>query len=659
MFSGWQKKMNLPALAVLILFFSGCVEDRTAAPLAKKGVIDLSTNDALLIDPVSLDGEWEFYWQQLLTPQDFKGTHPPAMSGYMSFPGSWNRFRLDGQSLGRGGFATFRLQIHPPDGFRGELALRLRYLVASYRIWADGHMLAEGGVVGTDTSSEIPNQHVHFPEFPVADRPIELVLQISNFHWAQGGPLTSIELGTREKLLTKQWVKWGISLLSVGAMLVMGIYHLVLFCFRPKNVAPLYFGFFCLLWMILQLTCNLSDWAVNLLLGDIPIWFQNRFDLIIFLISVPMVYTFFRTLYPEEFSHRLQQLTWLMSTIFIILGLILSTMTFSSAIAVFFIYSIFLILYTVIRIFKVFLKRRQEVLFILLGWISMALTSINDLLMDIQVIQSVYMTDIGMLLFIVFQSFALSLLYSRSFFAVEQLSDELADKNIALEQEMAETTRLEREVVNVTEAERRRMSQDLHDGLCQMLTSAKLHLSALRRKMTGTGTPMPELGELSSLLEGSVNQAYDLSRGLWPVEHTSNGKNPPLAELIRHLSELNGITIEFQQQRGCPECSNTGMTQLFRIAQEAVTNAIKHAQPGKISVGLDCTDQASVCLTVCDNGIGIKNSAKTIGGLGRKIMAYRAGIINGTLTVTDGKDGGTLVTCTAPCEALSTEGSQP
>ena len=97
-------------------------------------------------------------------------------------------------------------------------------------------------------------------------------------------------------------------------------------------------------------------------------------------------------------------------------------MAFSSAIAVFFIYAIFLILYTVIRIFMVFLRKPQEVLFILLGWVSMAITSINDLLMDIQVIQSVYMTDVGMLLFIVFQSFALSLLYSRSFSAVEQLS---------------------------------------------------------------------------------------------------------------------------------------------------------------------------------------------------------------------------------------------
>jgi signal transduction histidine kinase len=659
MCSGFKKTIQFPALTVLVFLCAGCVGSQKVIPSAQKGIIDLTNYETLLTVPVSLDGEWEFYWNKLLTPDNFDRSEQPEMSGYMSFPSAWNRCRLQGKTIGRSGYATFRLRILPPVDLHDELALRLGYLVSSYRLWADGQLIAEGGVVGTDRFTETPNQHIHFPTLWVEGRPIELVLQISNFHWYQGGPYTSIELGASESLLTKQWLKWGGTLLCCGAMLVMGIYHLVLFCFRPKNKAPLYFGILCLLWMILQLTSNLGDWVVNLLVGDIPVWFQNRFDVISLLISIPLIYTFLRALYPEEFSLLIQWVTWLMSAIYILLGFVLTTMAFSSAVAVFLIYTILAIFYCVIRLFAIFRRKPHEVLFILLGFILMAITSVNDMLYDMQVIQSAYMTHIGMLLFIVFQSFALAMLFSRSFSAVEQLSGELTDQNIALEKEMAERTRLEREIVNVSEEERRRISQDLHDGLCQLLTSARLHLSALRRKLFGSGEQTSELKQLSSLLEASVNQAYELSRGLWPVEHASNGNAPSLGELARYLSDSSGITIDFHQQRGCPRCSNLGMTQLFRIAQEAVTNAIKHARPGRITVDLDCSDQKAVCLTVSDNGIGRKHSSGTTGGLGQKIMVYRAGMIGGTLTVADGKRGGTKVTCTAPCEAHSTEESKP
>ncbi|MFC1877101.1 7TM diverse intracellular signaling domain-containing protein [Thermodesulfobacteriota bacterium] len=657
--SGFKKTMQFSALAVLILLCIGCVGSRTVTPLAEKGVIELSAYDILLIDTVSLDGEWEFYWNQLLTPDDFYRSEPPAISGYMSFPGAWNRYKLQGKAIGRSGYATFRLRVLPPIDLHGELALRLGYLASSYRLWADGHQLVEGGMVGTNRFTETPNQHIHFAKISVSGQPIELVLQISNFHWAQGGPIASITLGSEERLAAMQMLKWSLAFLCGGVMLVMGVYHLFLFCFRPQNIAPLYFGIVCLLWMVLQLTSNLSDWSANLLVGDMPGWFQNRFDLVSFMIAVPMVYAYLRTLYPIEFSYRFQQAYWTISVIFVFLGLVLSTMAFSSAAAAFFIFTIFAILYCVLRLLAAWRRKRPGVLYILVGFIIVGFTGMNDILYDLQVINTFWMTHIGMCLFILFQSIALAQLFSGSFSAVEQLSNELAVKNISLEQGMAERTRLEREVVDVTEEERRRISQDLHDGLCQLLTSARLHLSALRRKLLGTGAQTSELNQLSSLLEASTNQAYDLSRGLWPVEHATNGNIPSLVELIRHMSELSGITIEFQQQRGCPECSYTGMTQLFRIAQEAVTNAIKHARPDRIMVGLDCADRKAIRLTIRDNGIGRNNTAGPKGGLGQRIMAHRASIINGTLTMADGDKGGTVVTCTAPCELQSMEDSQP
>ena len=121
------------------------------------------------------------------------------------------------------------------------------------------------------------------------------------------------------------------------------------------------------------------------------------------------------------------------------------------------------------------------------------------------------------------------------------------------------------------------------------------------------------------------------------------------------LAESSGIAIEFSRKRGCEECPNTGVIQLYRIAQEAITNAVKHARPGRIVVGLDCVERKQITLTVHDNGIGRSSAAPTRGGLGISIMSHRARIIGGGLTIADADGGGTLVTCVVPCEAVLTE----
>ena len=272
-----------------------------------------------------------------------------------------------------------------------------------------------------------------------------------------------------------------------------------------------------------------------------------------------------------------------------------------------------------------------------------------------QLIRSVYLVHLGMFVFVLFQALALSLQFSRAFTSVERLSDALAGKNLSLEQEMAERTRLEREIINVIEEERRRISHDLHDGLCQLLTGARLQFSALRRKLAGTGEPPPEWRHFSSLLEEAVNIAYDLSRGLWPVEHDPRKITPALEDLVQRLSESSGIAIEFQQRRGCRTCTNSVVTQLFRIAQEAIANAVKHAGPDRITVGLECANQKTITLTIEDNGVGCSNDFKTQGGLGIRMMFHRARIIGGTLTVSDRENGGTMVVCIAPCEREAKE----
>lgn len=644
-----KTKSGVPVLLILlILLLWGCSGKNDAAPLARQGVVNLSAADTTRSAPVRLDGEWEFYWDRLLAPKDFCGLQAPAITGFLALPGSWNGFKLNGKKLSGAGFATFRLRVLPgPAG--QDLGLHIGLINSAYKLWANDKLLFENGVIGKNAAEEIPIQSFQQVKLRTENRPIELVLQISNFHDREGGVISPLLLGDPDKLAA-QWVKErSLTLISIGSLMVMGVYHIFLYIFRTKSTAPLYFGLYCLLWMVFSLTNNANGWPVRVLIGDIPAWLLNRIDLICVVISVPVIYGFVRSLYPQEFSFRVQQVTWFAASVYLVPGLLSSTMMFTSLIYLYYIFCMALICYMVTMLGVAIRRERESASYILLGFLGLGIVSINDMLYDLQMIRSVYLMEVGMLGFILLQACALSRRFSRAFSSVEQLSGELGDKNVILEREIVERTRLEREIISTSEEERRRISRELHDGLCQKLTGARLQFSVLTRKLAAADKKTAELSSVSSLLEESVNQAYDLSRGLWPVEHDPQGTSPSLEELARRLSESSGIAIEFSQKQGCEKCKNTAVIQLYRIAQEAITNAVKHARPERITINFDCADRKQITLAIQDNGIGRSAAAATRGGLGISIMYHRARMIGGGLTIADADDGGTLVSCVVPC----------
>jgi signal transduction histidine kinase len=648
----------LLVVAASIFSFAGCSGRDIDVPPTRQGIVDLSgSGDILTAAAVELDGEWAFYWKQFLTPEDFRRPQPPPVSAYLRLPGTWNGIRIAGTDIDGEGFATFRLRILTGPK-SGDLALNVGTIESAYRLWANGTLVVENGVIGQSAAQETPAQSSRLVRLP-PDRPLELVLQVSNYHYREGGVLSPIQLGAPDELESARLRKWAVVSLCIGAIAVMGLYHLVFYAFRRNNLATLYFGVYCLLWAGYLLTSDSSDWVVNLLSQRIPVPLLNRVDLLCFVVSVPVCYAFFRSLYPDEFSRRLGQAAWALAAMFMALGLALPTLAFTSAIPTYYVFAAAMILYFLARLFVAVRRKREGASFILLGFIVLGSSGINDMLYDMQLIQSVFLMHIGLLVFVLCQAFALSLRFSMAFTVVERLSAELADKNLSLEQEMNESNRLAREIVNVSEDERRRISYELHDGLCQQLTGARLHFSVLRRKLAGAARQDPEWGQLASMLEGLVDHAYELSHGLWPVDHDGHGVSPSLEELAHRLSATSGIAIELHENRGCDTCRNAGVTQLYRIAQEAITNAVRHARADSITVIFDCSDRQTMALSVRDDGIGRDRAARSNGGLGMRIMAHRARILSGNLEIADAPEGGTVVSCTAPCEAMAKQEQCP
>lgn len=637
----------------LILLFCSTV---WAAPLATKGVLDLRGGDFVARGVVPLDGEWAFYPGQLLNPEALASLPATSSVEHIVLPAPWDAFEKNGRRLEGMGVATFRLQVLL-DRQETHLALRLADVHSAYRLWLNGKLVSSKGTVADRQQLEVADAAIDLPVFHSDGTSLELVLEVSNHLYRDGGVISSILLGTEQGIQEYQIRRWGITLFFVGALLMMGCYHLVFFAFRRTNGSPLYFGFYCLLWMSNFIASNASDWVARLFFVDVSLELLQRVDSFCFFLSVPVGYLFFRSLYPQEFSRYGLWFAQAMAGVGVLVALLAPVSTLLAFIPYYYLISAVLIVYSLIALINARRQNREGAGFILVGFFALGLIAANDMLCDLGLIQSVFLIHVGMFCFIISQGFALALIFSRTFSAVERLSFELEGRNQALQTEIVERSRLEREIVNVSENERRCLSHDLHDGLCQQLTAARLHCSVLERKPVDAPLGAGELNRLSALLEGAVNVAYGLARGLWPIERDQYGMNAFLEEYCRRLAEAHNMEISVQQARSCELCGTESVTHLYRIAQEAIANAVKHAKASRIEVALDCvSEHAVMALSVRDNGVGRKRAAPSPGGLGVQIMAHRARMIGGQLLIEDAEGGGTVVHCKmhcAYCAALS------
>lgn len=217
-----------------------------------------------------------------------------------------------------------------------------------------------------------------------------------------------------------------------------------------------------------------------------------------------------------------------------------------------------------------------------------------------------------------------------------------------LRREMAERQRLEEELLKVSEGEQRRIGHELHDGLCQHLTATALAGQVLGEKLAAKSLPEAEdAAKVIELVEEGINLARNFARGLYPVEMEAEGLMDAFQELAATTSRGAKVPCVFDCSKPVLIHDDTVATHLYRIACEAVRNALRHGKPSHIAISLS-ESNGSVLLSVEDDGVGLPESKPPGPGLGIRIMAYRAGMIGGTLSVEPAPTGGTIVSCALP-----------
>jgi two-component system sensor kinase FixL len=224
----------------------------------------------------------------------------------------------------------------------------------------------------------------------------------------------------------------------------------------------------------------------------------------------------------------------------------------------------------------------------------------------------------------------------------------LGDRRLftAMVHDISERRRLERQVLDAAAEEQRRIGHDLHDGLCQQLAGIAFANEVLSQKLFGRGAPEAATAEkIGKLVDDAITQARQLARGLQPVTLEAGGLTGALRGLCSKVEETFHVSCIFECDNLVLVHDNAAATHLYRIAQEAVSNAIKHGKARTIIMELSLIENGLI-LRVSDDGIGF--SAQNTGGpgIGMHSMAYRARIIGGNLDVQRGPRGGTVVTCT-------------
>jgi two-component system, LuxR family, sensor kinase FixL len=214
--------------------------------------------------------------------------------------------------------------------------------------------------------------------------------------------------------------------------------------------------------------------------------------------------------------------------------------------------------------------------------------------------------------------------------------------------DITERKRLEREVLEISERERQRIGQDLHDGLCQQLAAIELMSQVLEQKLTPRSKPAAaRAGEIARYVRETISQTRLLARGLSPVTLESEGLLSGLLELAGNTEKMFGVPCRFESSGEVRVREAAVATHLYRIAQEAVSNAIKHGKAGRLVIGLQRLSDRTV-LTISDNGRGFPQGAPASSGMGLRIMQYRAGMIGGTLSFQRNRKRGVTVHCWVP-----------
>lgn len=427
------------------IFFVGCrYQTDFGAAKAELGRLDTGAWNPSRDGPLNLDGEWEVCWGALVKPENFDACRKEGQPEYCMIPGSWNQHIAPGKKRGGDGAATFRLVVQTPKRPQ-RLSLRLGTIQSAYTVFINGLEVKSVGRPGVNRDSAIPSYRpLLVPAQPIHDR-LEIVIQVSNFHHATGGIIRSLTLGNASILNSAKITREYGEIFMLGIIIIIGLYHITLFAFYRRDPAPVYFGLFCL---ILGLrTATTGQRYMERLFPELGWELFLKVEYLTFYISIPVFALYTYSLFPREFSRKAIKVIIGFSILFSLTVLATSGSFFTSMVNVFQLFTVLAGSYIIWVFFAAARNNREQARIFLLGFVFLFLAALNDILFAAQIIQTGYLVHFGLMAFIFFQAYMLSLRMARALSTVENQAGELLDINESLRNEISEKMVLQNDLI--------------------------------------------------------------------------------------------------------------------------------------------------------------------------------------------------------------------
>ena len=236
----------------------------------------------------------------------------------------------------------------------------------------------------------------------------------------------------------------------------------------------------------------------------------------------------------------------------------------------------------------------------------------------------------------------------------ESLEGRIRQRTAALGAEIERRHQLEKEILIISEREQQRIGHDLHDTLCQHLTATAIAGQILGEKLAAESRPeLDDATQIVELIEQGIAIARNLARGLFPVEIEAEGLISALRELAATHDGRNGVACRFEAEEPALIHDPYAAAHLYRIAQEAVRNALQHSGARNIVISF-AEEEAYAKLTIRDDGSGIPNLSNSRKGMGLHIMRHRAGMIGAGFDI-ESDSHGTVVSCSVASQPERSE----
>ncbi len=399
---------------------------------ANKGILDLTNWDLDKDGNVFLDGQWEFYWNQLLSPPEIKNHF---VTHYLKIPGKWINYNYEGKVLNGSGYATLRIKVMLQNGNK-VLALHIPEIMSASKIWVNDSLIVTLGTVGTNSLTSIPRRQTFYKIISTNTNCIDIVIQLSNFHHRSGGIFKHIRLGTPENIERYIIQAYAVDMIIIGCLLISAFYFLLQFILFRKDKSTFWFAI-CLFLIALRTITS----------GDAVLYYINainsysifyKIDYLTYYLTIPFFTIYLKNLFPTEFTRKHVDVFIIIGLLFSLSILFLNTVQMSRTLLAYQIFSLIAALSFLFFISIAVGNKRIGAKLFLFGIVLLMIFMMNDILFVQNMINTFIIFPIAMFFIIIIQMIILAQRFTEFIKINENMAHELTDINFNLEKKIQE-----------------------------------------------------------------------------------------------------------------------------------------------------------------------------------------------------------------------------